>query len=202
MDEENKKISEVINLVNLALDSYEDIFSDFDPSSYSKKTISDDFTREIQKRYTENKNGKFEVVLSLPKNLRNDKLEEIIKKRIKEHYKNKTKESSDKIGKMQLKGLNRIFLGICFVFLGVVLKLYFGGTTEFIDVFTSFFEIAGWFSIWTGYEYRSDKPSDILELRDFYRKFQNADYKFISQEDVLQKINQIKEIDLVSNEQK
>ncbi|MFA5049512.1 MAG: hypothetical protein WC501_00735 [Candidatus Micrarchaeia archaeon] len=193
MVEENRKISEVINSVNLALDRYDDIFSDFDPSPYSKRTISDDFTREIQKRYTENKKGKFEVIFSLPKQKRDSKLEETIKKRIKEHYKNKVKETSEKIEKFQNKGMHRIFFGVSFVFLGVLTRIYLYSFSEFIDILISFFEIAGWFSIWTGFEYYSDRPSDSIEQREFYKKFYDAGYIFISEEEILQEITQIKE---------
>lgn len=59
--------------INILLSSYSDIFSDFDPSAYSERTLSDDFIIQT-KKISKNKSGKtMSLRLLLPANKRNEK---------------------------------------------------------------------------------------------------------------------------------
>lgn len=48
--------------VSILLDSYDDIFSDFDPSAYSERTLSDDFIIQAKKNFR-NKSGNKKISL-------------------------------------------------------------------------------------------------------------------------------------------
>lgn len=54
---EDGRLSSILNSIQIALDHYDDIFSDFDPSPFSQRMLSDDFLKEMQKRYIETKKG-------------------------------------------------------------------------------------------------------------------------------------------------
>jgi hypothetical protein len=188
---DKKTISGVINSVALALDSYDDIFSDFDASTVATRTISDDFTREIQKRYSENEKGDFEAVFSLPDRKRFLREESLIKKRLRDHYKKKAHEALQKINHLKKNGVHRIFIGFVLLILELGLRygnLNFGVLSEFFGVLL--IPIA-WFTMWTGYELFFDRPSEFVEAGKFYRKFGNANYIFVSEELVTNRIVKI-----------
>ena len=56
--------------ISLILDSYEDIFSSFDPREYSERALSDDFLIECNHAAMDKGEG-IELILSMPKNKRN-----------------------------------------------------------------------------------------------------------------------------------
>ena len=61
--------------ISLWLDTYDDIFSDFDPRPYSQREMSEDFLKEISRRYLEGKHGRFEVHFTIPSSERDLKAE-------------------------------------------------------------------------------------------------------------------------------
>ena len=68
--------------ISLILDGYEDLFSDFDPRPYSKRTLSDDFIFECKKAVRENKVEfhNLELRLLIPKYKRKTNEEVIIRR--------------------------------------------------------------------------------------------------------------------------
>ncbi|MDD5023286.1 MAG: hypothetical protein PHU63_03900 [Candidatus ainarchaeum sp.] len=186
--EEVNKISKAINSVNLALDGYEDIFSDFDESPYSNRIISDDFVREIEKRYNENKKGDFEVVFTLPKAVRKLDQENIIKKRIKEHYRIKEKDMNERIEKNKKIGKDRILIGLFMLLVILLLDLSIYKEEIWSQLIQTFLVPAGWFTIWTGYDYFFDRSSELIEKKKFYKKFYDAKYVFMDEESVSERI--------------
>jgi len=73
---EGKKIDMITNLregnISLILDSYDDIFSDFDPGDYSERALSDDFLSECKKAAV-NKEERLELRFLVPKTKRDYK---------------------------------------------------------------------------------------------------------------------------------
>ena len=72
--------------ISLILDSYDDIFSDFDPRPFAHRALSDDFLLEA-KRAARDKQGSLELRFLIPKNERKLDAETIIKGRLREHFK-------------------------------------------------------------------------------------------------------------------
>ena len=68
--------------ISLWLDSYDDIFSDFDPRPFSEKNISDDFLYEVKKVSMESGFSIGEIKLLLPEKVRNSETESIITTRL------------------------------------------------------------------------------------------------------------------------
>ena len=87
--------------ISILLDSYDDIFSDFDPNEYSERALSDDFIIQA-KKFSKNKIGnKMSLRLLLPLNKRNEQEEKVIIKRLHSYFKgvHQTLESEVKKGK-------------------------------------------------------------------------------------------------------
>ena len=72
--------------ISLILDSYNDIFSSFDPRPYNEKALSDDFLIECKRAARDKDDHGFELILSVPKLKRNVNDEFKIKKRLREHF--------------------------------------------------------------------------------------------------------------------
>ena len=75
--------AEKLREITIQLDTYDDIFSDFDPRPYSSRALSEDFIKEIKRHYMEDKRGRFEVHFTIPASERNIGDEGLIKKRLR-----------------------------------------------------------------------------------------------------------------------
>ena len=72
--------------ISIWLDSYEDIFSDFDPRPYSERILSDDFIAELKKVSREDDFDIGELRLLLPEKIRKQEPESTIIKRIHTYF--------------------------------------------------------------------------------------------------------------------
>ncbi|MBI2629036.1 hypothetical protein HYW74_03060 [Candidatus Pacearchaeota archaeon] len=164
--------------ISLILDSYNDIFSDFDPRGYSERALSDDFLLEC-KRAARDKDLEtgFELRLLVPKNRRNLNDEGKIKQRLKIHFHKHFRQKHDEIRSIKREGIAWVAMGLIFIFLATIIYAYKGFLFNLLFVIL---EPAGWFTLWSGLDKifiisREKKP----EL-DFYVKMANAKIVFIS----------------------
>lgn len=162
--------------ISLLLDSYDDIFSDFDPRPFVNRSLSDDFLLEA-KRAALDKQGALELSFMIPKNARNFEHEILIKKRLREHFKKHAILINEEVKEIKRKG---IFMGLAGVFM--IMIAAFVLSIEIQNWLTHFLvvllEPAGWFTAWTGldeiyYTTRERKP-DL----EFYKKMTQAEIKF------------------------
>src|SRR4051812_46940136 len=84
--DENKELLRKAEL-SIWLDTYDDIFSDFDPRPYSERALSDDFINEARKMVREKPTGTIELKLLMPSELRNNETENIIINSLHSHFK-------------------------------------------------------------------------------------------------------------------
>ena len=184
---EDGKLSSILNSIQIALDHYDDIFSDFDPSPFNQRMLSDDFLKEMQKRYIETKKGDFEIRFSLPASLRDAKIEGLIKKRLKDYFHKQIKDVEVEVEKRQNSGIQRVGFG--FVVLAIELLMNIYGFTKFPLNFLGVILVpAGWFGMYSGFEMFFDQPQKLIEQKKFYKKFHDAIYLFMSEEEILHNI--------------
>jgi hypothetical protein len=163
--------------ISLILDTYDDIFSDFDPRSFSERALSDDFLLECKKA-AHDKGGEFELILSMPRNLRSINDEFKIKKRLREHFKKHAVETENDTKKIKKEGLIWVGLGVI-----IMLVILFGMvkiTNEFLLALFAIFEIPSWFFIWEGMGKIFFDSRKIDPEREFYSKMANAQIIFRS----------------------
>ncbi len=164
------------NEINISLDSYNDIFSDFDPRPYKLKALSVDFLDEARRasRYNTPLNLKF----FLPADKRNMQEEKIIKKRLSEHFRKHYDRLEKERRQLIKQGLGFVFLGIIFMLLSTVI-LMSTGRTFLADFLAVLFQPAGWFLFWEGahlavFDSRMKKTD-----YDFYRKMSKCSVTFL-----------------------
>jgi hypothetical protein len=72
--------------VSLWLDTYEDIFSDFDPHPYGRRALSEDFLAEARRAVRDRRDEVPELRLLVPTRIRSLEDETIIRKRLRDHF--------------------------------------------------------------------------------------------------------------------
>lgn len=164
--------------ISLILDSYDDLFSDFDPRPYAEKALSDDFLIECKKASLDKSNDNaLELRLLLPETKRNLAQEEVIKKRLSNHFDKhyKLKQNDQK----QKRNLGFIWLavGTLLLFFSALVYLQDG---VFFQLMFVLMDPAGWFTAWTGldliFSHFKEKQPDL----EFYAKMTKINVHFYS----------------------
>lgn len=177
--QEMKKVLQTSELA-LWLDDYDDLFSDFDPRPYSQRALSDDFLLEMIKAVKNRGKDTFELKFLLSEKLRNHSKEQIIIKRLREHF----TRHYHRLLKDKKAVISR---GMLFVFVGVLVMLSGGYIRTFLlDAHMMFnfiiilVEPAGWFLFWEGLNRTIYDAGKIKPNLEFYHKMSKSKIKFIS----------------------
>jgi len=179
MEIKGGRVEEELHKANipLVIDTYDDIFSDFDPRPFSERALSDDFLLECKKAALDKGEG-VELIISMPANLRNINSELKIKKRLKEHFKKYHLKKESELKKIKQEGFTWVIMGIA-ILIGVI----FGSlniSNTLLQSIIVIFEIPSWFLVWEGMskiliESRKLEPDGL-----FYHKMASAQITFIS----------------------
>lgn len=175
-EEEKRKIFE-ISEVSLWLDSYDDIFSDFDPRPYSQRAISDDFLEEAKKAVKEKKTGELELRLLVPHAQRDLEKEIIIKRRLREYFRKNFLMLKRERKNIKIKGVMITLVGFALLITASFIHEYFSGTLNFL---LPFLEPVGWFSCWFGLEKIFYTLRQQASEFEFFKKMSRVDIEFIS----------------------
>jgi len=164
--------------ISLLLDTYEDIFSDFDPRSFSQRALSGDFLLEAQRASRESGKGTITLKLLIPKDKRNESSEAMIKKRLKEHFKKHSARIGKEIRDMVKNGMVFAALGTI-VMLAASLVLFFYATASIFSSFlVVFLEPAGWFFFWEGLYQAMFESKKMKPDFEFYKKMAKCEISF------------------------
>lgn len=177
----NKK-SQIIqpSEIRLLLNSYDDIFSIFDPRPYSQKALSEDFLSEAKKASRDKKDG-IQLNLLIPVKKRKKHEEEIIRKRLKEHFSKHFDLLKKDVKNIVLKqGLSFIISGIIIMFIASVLLFFYKEQTFFITFLIIFLEPAGWFLFWEGLGLVIFESKKVKPNLEFYEKMSKCKISFLS----------------------
>lgn len=153
LEEEKQKILE-LSQISLWLDTYDDIFSDFDPRPYSQRSLSDDFLAEAKKA-SRDKAGKLELRLLVPEAQRDLKSEAVIKKRLHDHFHKHTRIIYNEVKDTRKKAVMMIFLGVSLMLIATYVSSFKLDSTllKFISNFIFvLLEPTGWFMTWFAFD--------------------------------------------------
>jgi len=160
--------------ISLQLDTYDDIFSDFDPRPYSERALSDDFLFEAKRASKEKTSGKIQLRFMIPKDLRDTNLETTIRRRLHEHFRKHLVAVDEDIKRGRNGGVRYISAGVVMMFIASYL-MSLGSRDFFFNLLTVILEPCGWFFTWTGLDlalvsYRHKTP-DL----EFYTKMSKCE---------------------------
>lgn len=167
--------------ISIWLDNYDDMFSDFDPRPYAKRTLSDDFFVQVRKvtkgRYKE----QMCLKLLLPERIREVEIEEIIAKRLHDYFSINFEQLQKERKQIIVKGITLTITGFLIMFIAGILS--FKNQQSFLThLILILCEPAGWFLLWMGLDqlvYYSGKTKKEL---DFFTKMANAEIGFDNDE--------------------
>jgi len=170
----------LLSEISLWLDSYDDIFSDFDSRPFSQRALSDDFLTEAKKASKDKASGIIELRLLVPEAKRDPHHEAMIKKRLHEHFRKHHDLLHAEIREILGKGFMFTFLGVIFMFITTIIMFSNQERTLSRSFMIILFEPAGWFLFWEGlgqivFESKKKKP----EL-SFYEKMSKSEITFLA----------------------
>src|ERR1700742_3282620 len=98
--------------LNIWIDSYEDLFSDFDPRPFMERAISDDFISELNKLTSEHTEFIHTLRFQIPEKMRDEKQEGIIVKRLQYDFKHEYESFSADVKMNYTKGIVMTIAGV------------------------------------------------------------------------------------------
>jgi hypothetical protein len=161
----------------LALDSYDDIFDDFDMQDYIERAISADFVNILNNRIKKiGLNEKISIVLTLPKEKRIKNTEEIIAKRLNGHFVNMATYWKDKEREIDGFASKIVLLGAVFFIIGQIV------IHQFAPFFDEYLIIPAWIFTFHGLDmFLTEKPKAGVK-KQFYSMISQARMEFQSQD--------------------
>ena len=163
--------------VSLILDSYEDIFSNFDPRHYSQRSLSVDFLDEA-KRATREMGDSLELRFLLPLSKRKIEVENVVKKRLREHFKKHHERLEKEKRKISNQGIYFVLAGFFFMFFAAYILFFYAEKSFWYGFLVVLLEPGGWFLFWEGLDLMIFESKKIKPDLEFYRKMQNAEIVF------------------------
>lgn len=155
--------------LHLWLDSYDDIYSDFDSRHYLKRRISEDFLHELrtEMKYKDYHAG--DMILSLPAKRRDEQAEKIIADSLTDFFTSQFRFQQDKCRRK----LNR---GILLLVTGILIMLFnswisYRSVESFpITGLKVLLEPAGWFLLWAAMDFLFYDFTELKKERIFYKE--------------------------------
>lgn len=188
-------MSEIKNLlekasISLLLDSYDAIFSDFDPRPFSERGISDDFLTETKKATIENKEGDLELRFLIPKHLHNLHTDDIIRSRLHHHFKKEMQSLESQIKNLMISGILITVFGMTLLLL-ISLLVTIEKPAFWHELLKVIFEPAGWFAVWFGLDRIFYFVRDQHSKLAYYQRMAKAEIQFEAYQNPPQTISHI-----------
>lgn len=181
----------VFNNIDIWMDSYDDVFSDFDPGPYTKRSISEDFIAEVLRREKDAK-GEIQLRLSVPEALRSVRNEAIIKKRLKDYFTKMEKHYWSEARKERDKGMLYFIWGLALLTLIITLQTFMNAYIH-VQVLNAVLAPLGWFGMWEGTHHLLEGPKSLNAQKQAYKKLSNAKYEFYSEEALVNLVREAEE---------
>jgi len=164
--------------IAVVIDTWDDVFSDFDPRPLSQRTVSGDFVDELRKRYREPRIGDFVITIIAPFALKDKKAERMVTARLKRHFRYRFLQHKKDLAAFRIRGAVFVCIGIsALTFL--TLATYFKFLSELaIEIAAIVLMPLGWFGFWEGLSKLVDISPSLTRERVFFYKLSQARYRF------------------------
>jgi len=179
-DEKQRQRLLEISEISLWLDSYDDIFSDFDSRHYSERALSQDFLGEARRASRDKASGSIELKFLVPSYKRSPHHEMIIKKRLREHFRKHYLLLQKESKGIVKKGLIFTAVGIALMFIASYILFTDTKKTYMMHFLIVLLEPAGWFLFWEGMHMAMFDSKAKSPDFDFYKKMARCEIYFLS----------------------
>lgn len=72
--------------IAIVINTWDDVFSDFDPRPLNQRIVSGDFVEELKRRYRETTRGSFTIAIYASFELEDVESEKMVAQRLKKHF--------------------------------------------------------------------------------------------------------------------
>ena len=165
--------------ISLWLENYNELFSGFDPRPYSHRALSSDFLSETKKASID-KDEKIDLELLIPSNKRDKTKEDIIRKRLRDHFNRHLNLLKTEINHMVWKGFSLAITGVVLMFIATLILFNYGDNTLFLSFLIILLEPAGWFLFWEGLDIILFESKKIKPDLEYYKKMAKCNINFVS----------------------
>ncbi|MFA6549714.1 MAG: hypothetical protein WCT39_07310 [Candidatus Margulisiibacteriota bacterium] len=174
-----KKRLDNINAISIAIDTYDDIFSDFDPRDISQRDLSEDFIIELMRRHRQTLRGRYDVTLVAPKIIEDHEAEKKIVSRLNKYFHQKYLRYLKRIREIRVQGLFYIAAGMA-ILVALALHLNYVKDPNLITptILGIMFTPIGWFGMWEGFSKIVEIPFKLANDTEAYKRLSKASYKF------------------------
>ena len=167
-----------IKQISIAIDTWDDVFSDFDPRPIKDRMLSEDFIVELKKRYRETKKGDFVIEILAPVDLCNPNTERSVIQRLKRDFKHRSLQKRKELSKLRRRGTVFVLFGIFFLTALTLLTYYKLVSKLAIEILGIIFMPLGWFGIWEGFSKIVDPSRVSIQEEIIFDKLSRAVIKF------------------------
>ncbi len=159
--------------IKLWLDSYDDIYSDFDSRNYLKRRISEDFLEELKNELKNDEQLDGDIILLLPKNKRDETSEKIIADSITAYFNKQYDFHKNKCQGKLNKGVVLFIIGFVIMLLNSWVSFTYKESFGIIFL-RILLEPAGWFLLWAAFDFLFYDYQKLKTIRNFYKQLSNT----------------------------
>ncbi len=167
-----------IQEISIAIDTWDDIFSDFDPSPLEQRVLSEDFLAELRKRYRETQRGNYVITIYAPLLLKDDNSERIVLKRLKQYFKFRFLALTRELSRHRAKGGLFIVLGVGALGTMSMITFYEILSRLQVELLGIVLVPLGWFGIWEGFSRIIEPAPKLTQDLELYNKLARVTIKF------------------------
>ena len=161
------------------LDTYDDIFSDFDSRGYRKRRISEDFIEELKASTRYRHEPPEAILIALPPALRNAEIETEIISSIKDQFSERERLLQARAKKMRARGLTLFISGMLIMIADAIISLYKITNNLLFSLIKITTEPAAWFMVWHGLDSLIYDLREINKEHGFYKIASGLSIRFI-----------------------
>jgi len=163
--------------LNLWLDSYDDIYSDFDSRHYLKRRISEDFLHELRTEMKFKQIPAGDLVLMVPQEQRNETTEKIITGSLAGFFNSRLRFFRKKCRMKLNSGLLLFLAGAVMMLLGTWVSYRSAGSWSVVFL-KIILEPAGWFLIWAAFDFLFYDFAELKKEKNFFRELSHLQVHF------------------------
>lgn len=164
-------------IIKMWLDSYDDLFSDFDPRPYSRRAVSDDFIGQAKKVARDHLGNIDSLLLLLPESVRKQEHETAISRRLHSFFIHSCELIKADMKRIQKRAFSFLLAGVFFMLLAGYIS-YLEPPQFYVHIILVLFEPAGWFLFWTGLDHLFSDSGKTKKELNFFKQMSAAGIKF------------------------
>lgn len=176
--EQEKKRLLRISEISLILDSYDDLFTQFDPRQYSERALSQDFLGEIKRGSRDKVSGYVELTLLVPSAIKDPNREMVIEKRLKNHFEKHYEQLKKEARGRNMRAAALVLVGALMA-VGAAFITEEGYVGLFWTLIIILLETTGVFFIWTTLDDLVNSRGDRKPELEFYKKMSTCQISFL-----------------------